>query len=123
MFANGADGGGGQDQVPQPTQLDEENSHATKNVASNFHGSFTSSCFVGNFGAAFQLRRENVNGGLVQIILHVLHKTNDPNVVAPEFFEMPLCFIMDGTKQPELGPLQIKPVPCFEQVMNPLTLD
>ena len=36
---------------------------------------------------------------------------------------MSLRLIVDGAEQPQLGPLQIEPVPSFEQVMNPLALD
>src|SRR5438067_13636922 len=42
MFANGGNDRSGQDQIPKPTQLDDQNSHATKSVASHFHGPFIS---------------------------------------------------------------------------------
>src|SRR5439155_23561853 len=34
-----------------------------------------------------------------------------------------LRFIVDETDQPQLGVAQIEPVPCFEDVLNPFSLD
>ncbi len=64
--------------------------------------------FVNRFGAALEPRWENVNGTLLEIILEVALKTENANILAPEFFQMRLRFIMNAAEQPELGVAQIQ---------------
>src|SRR2546423_7183879 len=60
---------------------------------------------------------------LVQIIFHVALETDPLDVVAPEFFQVRFGFLMDRADEPELGILQVEPMPGFKQVMDPFAFD
>src|SRR2546423_6733422 len=60
---------------------------------------------------------------LVQIIFHVALETDPLDVVAPEFFQVRFGFLMDRADEPELGILQVEPMPGFEQVMDSFAFD
>src|SRR5207253_9136510 len=83
----------------------------------------TSSRFVNRLGAAFQPRRKNVNRSLIEIILEIALEAENANILAPEFFQIRLRFIVNATEKPEFGVAQIQSMPCFEEMMNPLSLD
>jgi hypothetical protein len=62
---------------------------------------------VNNFRAAFPLRRENVDGALVQIIFRVAHKSDRLDVVAPKLFQIWFGFFVHRADQPQFRLLQI----------------
>ena len=75
------------------------------------------------FALPSQLRREDVDGALAEIILHVPREADDADVVAPELLQMRLRFVVHGADEPQLRVLQLQPMPGFEQVMDALALD
>ena len=60
---------------------------------------------------------------LAQIILHVALESDDLDVVAPVLLQVRPGFFVDGADEPELGVLQVEPVPGFQQMMNSFAFD
>src|SRR5260370_25574352 len=107
--------------------LDDDSFHAVAHNVAGFtggnHRQTTSGRFVNRLGAAFQPRRKNVNGSLIEIILEIAFEAENANILAPEFFQIRLRFIVNAAEKPEFGVAQIQSMPCFEEMMNPLSLD
>src|SRR6266700_5892226 len=78
---------------------------------------------IGNLGAAFPVRRKNMDRALAEIILRIRHKSHDTNVIAPELLEIRLRLVVDVTDKPQLGVWQIQAMPCFEHVLNALAFN
>src|SRR6266403_331543 len=55
---------------------------------------------IGDFGATFPLRGENMNRALAKIIFRILHKSHEANVIAPELLEIRLRFVMYRANKP-----------------------
>ena len=60
---------------------------------------------------------------LAEIILRIRHKSHNANVIAPEFLEMRLRFVVDITDEPQFGLRQIQAMPCFEHMLNTLAFN
>src|SRR6266700_1918102 len=66
-----------------------------------------SSRFIRDFGTAFPLRRKYVHCPLAEILLQIVDKSHNANVIASKFLEIRLCFIVHRTNKPQLGTWQI----------------
>src|SRR5260370_42096587 len=55
---------------------------------------------IGDFGATFPLRGENMNRALAEIIFRIVHKSHQSNVVAPELLEIRFRFVMYRPDKP-----------------------
>src|SRR6266513_3528360 len=82
-----------------------------------------SSRFIRDFGTAFPLRRKYVHCSLTQILLQIVDKSHNANVIASKFLEIRFCFIMHRTNKPQLGTWQIEAMPSLEQMVNALALN
>src|SRR6266480_1583133 len=79
--------------------------------------------FICDLGAPLPLRRKNMNRALAEIILRVTDKSDDANVIAPEFLQIRLRLFVHETNQPQLGIRQSEAVPCLQHMLNALALN
>src|SRR5256885_9724594 len=108
-------------------RLNNDSFHAVAHDVAGFagrdHRQAASGRFVNRLRAALQSRRKNVNRSLIEIILEVALEPEDPNIFAAELFQIWFGFLVNAAEEPEFGILQVEPVPGFEQVVNPFSLN
>src|SRR6266496_3288214 len=82
-----------------------------------------SSRFIRDFGATLPLGGKYVHCPLAEILLQIVDKSHNANVIALKFLEIRLCFIVHRPNKPQLGTWQFEAVPCLKQMMNALALN
>src|SRR6266487_601484 len=79
--------------------------------------------FIRDFGASLPLRGKDVHRALAEITLRIADKPQGADVIAPEFLQIRLRFLMHRTDQPELSVWQIQAMPGFEHMVNAFAFD